>query len=643
MFSGRIFRLLLLLAAMLGVLLLALTLGFSRGPTGAIASCSNTPVTQWPASGGGNDHFYQGVCAPGYISWDAAKLAAEATGGHLVTQTSSAENGFVFSLIDSPGFWTALGPCSVGPWIGLFQPAGSPEPAGGWSWVTGEPFVFSNWAANEPNNGGGNEDVALFWSEGGCPGTGARSAKWNDGTRDHGGLGGGVGYVIEWEQNPCKTSTTNGLGTCSMQPGDILLSHSTGLLYLFEHRMFKGYWTHAGIYNGDGTVTESSADCSLSGCGDTPGVEKHNIESSGFWTASDWAIVRPNSSSFRDLAIASAGGKVGSRYNWNYLDMFREDKFFCSQLVWWAYNTAGLDLNSGGFPNVPLSVPPDDLYHDNDVSLISERPGIGRAIKRTILRLLSPADLYITDSSGRHAGTNPATGEVVNEIPGVLYSGPESEPEVMSIEDMDATWTVNVTGTDVGSYTLEAVVVTPDDPEVTSTTGGTSPGTTAEYLVTYPDAPGEPISLMESGSPTPTPSATPTVAPTATPTPTSTPSPTPTPTPIPTPTPTPSPSPTQTPTSSPTPTVAPRDIAGDVDCDKDADSVDALFVLRYVAALQPTANCIAQGDVDCDGDRDSVDALKILRHVAGLPVNLPAGCPSIGSPIGGDGTPSSPR
>lgn len=95
----------------------------------------------------------------------------------------------------------------------------------------------------------------------------------------------------------------------------------------------------------------------------------------------------------------------------------------------------------------------------------------------------------------------------------------------------------------------------------------------------------------------------------ATPTPTATPSPTPEPTPTPTPTPEPTPSPTATPPL----------IQGDADCDQDVDAVDALWVLRKSASIEPFSACIAQGDIQCDADIDSVDALGILRHVAALP------------------------
>ncbi len=69
---------------------------------------------------------------------------------------------------------------------------------------------------------------------------------------------------------------------------------------------------------------------------------------------------------------------------------------------------------------------------------------------------------------------------------------------------------------------------------------------------------------------------------------------------------------------------------GEVDCDGDVTVIDALFVLRFVANLQPFADCIATADVNCDGFSDAMDGLLIQRHVAALPVTLPEGCPPIG-------------
>jgi CSLREA domain-containing protein len=72
--------------------------------------------------------------------------------------------------------------------------------------------------------------------------------------------------------------------------------------------------------------------------------------------------------------------------------------------------------------------------------------------------------------------------------------------------------------------------------------------------------------------------------------------------------------------------------SGDADCNSSVEAVDALSVLRHVAALPPRAACLELGDVNCDTAIDAVDALLVLRYVAALPVSLPPGCPPIGPP-----------
>src|SRR5207249_2314405 len=83
-----------------------------------------------------------------------------------------------------------------GPWIGAFQRPGSQEPAGGWTWVTGEPFSYSNWSPGQPdNNGGGSvgESYAEFI------GVGGPESKWNDLSV----VGNLVpGYIVEFDNAP---------------------------------------------------------------------------------------------------------------------------------------------------------------------------------------------------------------------------------------------------------------------------------------------------------------------------------------------------------------------------------------------------------------------------------------------------------
>lgn len=145
--------------AIIGVLLLA-----SSGLTFA------QPV-EWPMSAGGNGHFYERVIVDYAITWADARLLAEqrlhnGLTGHLATFTSAAENAFCF------GIWGCI---QNDGWAGAFQPAGSPEPAGNWQWVTGEPWEYAAWSGAEPNDcctsADGEEDCLYVWF---CDGT------WND-------------------------------------------------------------------------------------------------------------------------------------------------------------------------------------------------------------------------------------------------------------------------------------------------------------------------------------------------------------------------------------------------------------------------------------------------------------------------------
>ena len=121
----------------------------------------------WPVADGGNGHFYQAVCAPDGINWADAQAWAVAQGGYLATLGSAAENDFVFKLIDDPKFWWNNAGNSSGPWLGGWQPAGSPEPDDGWQWLNREgAFAYTNWAANEPDDNGAGQDRLNFYGWG---------------------------------------------------------------------------------------------------------------------------------------------------------------------------------------------------------------------------------------------------------------------------------------------------------------------------------------------------------------------------------------------------------------------------------------------------------------------------------------------
>ncbi|MCF7972941.1 MAG: right-handed parallel beta-helix repeat-containing protein [Phycisphaerae bacterium] len=150
----------------------------------------------WPIAEGGNGHTYQPISAGTLIAWTTADQLAREAGGYLATITSDAENEFVFNLVrDDYSYWYVwFGSNYYGPWLGGYQLPGSSEPADGWAWVTGEPFVFEAWNSGEPSNtaGGLNEDRIHF------AGSGRPQAFWND-QISFDGVFGPIAFVVEYE------------------------------------------------------------------------------------------------------------------------------------------------------------------------------------------------------------------------------------------------------------------------------------------------------------------------------------------------------------------------------------------------------------------------------------------------------------
>jgi hypothetical protein len=171
--------------------------------TSFAGGCSHTEIVEWAIASGGNGHYYQGVCTNGGATWDDAKNGAELLGGYLATLTSAQENDFVFDLIDDEALWYDTGDdWCPGPLIGALQSDGSEEPAGGWGWVSGEPFVYTNWDAGQPANDGFDENRAAFGT-GGCVSLTTTNG-WHDiaDDDDH------PSFVVEWDESPYACANT---------------------------------------------------------------------------------------------------------------------------------------------------------------------------------------------------------------------------------------------------------------------------------------------------------------------------------------------------------------------------------------------------------------------------------------------------
>ena len=170
------------------------------------AGCENTPITRWEETAGGNGHYYQGICSS--ATWDEAEAALESAGKHLATITSGAENAFAYDLIDDAGFWSLAGDFCPGPFIGGNQTPGSPEPSGGWTWVTGEPFGYTNWAQDEPGDSDFANENRLAFGLGDCGPQVATAPVWHDVEGNESGV---HSYVAEWDGEPVTVEFTQSI------------------------------------------------------------------------------------------------------------------------------------------------------------------------------------------------------------------------------------------------------------------------------------------------------------------------------------------------------------------------------------------------------------------------------------------------
>jgi hypothetical protein len=133
-------------------------------------------AAQWRTADGGNGHWY-GVVAGSGGCWTQHRQLAEQAGGHLVTLTTASESAFVESLTTAE--FLSLG--------GIQLPDAC-EPECGWTWITGEPWIYTRWDAGQPEDFGGQnggQDLLVRTTNG-----------WHDASECPPYAG--TGYIVEW-------------------------------------------------------------------------------------------------------------------------------------------------------------------------------------------------------------------------------------------------------------------------------------------------------------------------------------------------------------------------------------------------------------------------------------------------------------
>jgi Ca2+-binding RTX toxin-like protein len=103
-------------------------------------------------------------------TWEEAEANAQALGGHLVTINDAEENEWIKQNL------------GIGKWIGI----NDKDSEGNFNWSSGEPVVFTDWGAGEPNNADGRDGSTQHY---GWMQTQNDYGKWDDAQN-------GVGIVL---------------------------------------------------------------------------------------------------------------------------------------------------------------------------------------------------------------------------------------------------------------------------------------------------------------------------------------------------------------------------------------------------------------------------------------------------------------
>jgi len=205
----------------------------------------------------------------GSFNWNEAKLDAEKRGGHLATITTRLERDEVLKLTKNASA------C----WLGGFQPAGSSEPNGNWSWITGETWGFIDWFSGEPNNATGQENYLSTWASG----------LWND---QNGNAK--CNYVIEFEK---RTIIEDAFTWAEAKiDSELKGGHLATIANVLEHNEVL-------------KLTKNRSACWLGGYQPTGSVEPAGNWSwitGEKWTYSPWALGEPNNANGQENYLSTS-------------------------------------------------------------------------------------------------------------------------------------------------------------------------------------------------------------------------------------------------------------------------------------------------------------------------------------------------
>jgi hypothetical protein len=126
----------------------------------------------------GTDHYYERIEIPANYTWHQCRDSAITLGGYLATSTSADENEFLLNLTNP--YYSFLG-------------GSDSETEGVWEWISGEPWSYTTWDANQPDAAFPDEDYLVLYPA--VTSTGSWSDERNLFLTEE-------AFIVEWDYNP---------------------------------------------------------------------------------------------------------------------------------------------------------------------------------------------------------------------------------------------------------------------------------------------------------------------------------------------------------------------------------------------------------------------------------------------------------
>lgn len=161
------------------------------------------------------------------LTWQQAKEACAAEGGYLATITSAEEKTWIADHVQIPS--------SSPVWLG----GTDARIEGTWEWITGEPFIYTNWYPGEPNDARGEDHLSFYSSDNGH--------RWND-WADYNK----TSYLCEWNSLPPVISSITATPQAGVPPLDVVFK-------VFVKDQDGAIGDYNWDFNGDGVIDATTS------------------------------------------------------------------------------------------------------------------------------------------------------------------------------------------------------------------------------------------------------------------------------------------------------------------------------------------------------------------------------------------------